>query len=661
MAEQLPRGLLADPMMAQSLASLLATPALDRATLLPVGRRTFTDPGDDITEERSLEFALPGLLYDPLMGAAKVSDMFAGVAPIDPGAMTQFMIDAPVVGGLLGAATGAVPRGAVLGANVFHGGPHRFAPEPDFPHGRPRLDKIGTGEGAQAYGYGFYSADAPGVAKQYKQDLSGFDELVLTTSKGKLRGEALDDVDLEVSKYLELGEKDAGQFKHNTVYYAKKLAEKAGRDDVLKRLDEYGPDARKSYEKNVGTLYKLDIPDADVAKYLDWDKPLSEQPKSVEDALRRMANDIAETGDYDRFEHLALAATRGEHPRGGSTKTITGGELYTDLTSFGRGDTSQQASMKLKDYGIPGLKYFDADSRGVPKADRTRNYVTWDQDVLDRSKMLERDGVTLGANKAPTAALPGLLDDTASRMQRARDMGFDVDAYHGTDAAVTEFMPLAKGRSTKAKSAKKAYWFSDDPETASGYADAATDSKVQSLIDQSYAAERKGDFDSAEKLMADAETLEQGTSLRGQNIIPAKLRGKLKTVDMEGAKYDPDDISLSKILADAESEGFEGVAFKNFSDEAGYGRYNPTTHYAVFDPKNIRSRFAKFDPAKADSADLLAANPATAALPSLLQDRSGNIDQRGLMSRTPRNRNSFPMYSLLGQRLYTATMPDGSI
>ena len=60
-----------------------------------------------------------------------------------------------------------VPAGA-LGANVFHGGPHRWSPEPDFPHGRPRLDKMGTGEGAQAYGPGFYAAEAPGVARTYK-------------------------------------------------------------------------------------------------------------------------------------------------------------------------------------------------------------------------------------------------------------------------------------------------------------------------------------------------------------------------------------------------------------------------------------------------------------------------------------------------------------
>jgi hypothetical protein len=111
------------PSLPRSLANTLSDPALDRATILPVGRRTFTDPGDDITEERSLEVALPGLLYDPLMGAARVSDMFAGAAPVDPDAVTQFMIDAPFAAGVLSAATGAAPKGAVLGANVL---PSRF-------------------------------------------------------------------------------------------------------------------------------------------------------------------------------------------------------------------------------------------------------------------------------------------------------------------------------------------------------------------------------------------------------------------------------------------------------------------------------------------------------------------------------------------------------
>ena len=68
MAKQLPRGLLADP-------------AVQRAMLLPVARRTYTDPGDDITEEQALELAMPGLLYDPMLGMAQTGAMLMGDMP----------------------------------------------------------------------------------------------------------------------------------------------------------------------------------------------------------------------------------------------------------------------------------------------------------------------------------------------------------------------------------------------------------------------------------------------------------------------------------------------------------------------------------------------------------------------------------------------------
>jgi hypothetical protein len=42
----------------------------------------------------------------------------------------------------------------------------------DFPFGRTRMDKIGTGEGAQAYGHGMYVAEAEDVAKGYKDNIS---------------------------------------------------------------------------------------------------------------------------------------------------------------------------------------------------------------------------------------------------------------------------------------------------------------------------------------------------------------------------------------------------------------------------------------------------------------------------------------------------------
>ena len=54
--------------------------------------------------------------------------------------------------------------GGLLGHTVWHGSPHKW----DVPD----ISKVGTGEGAQAYGHGFYSAEAPDVAKQYQEAIA---------------------------------------------------------------------------------------------------------------------------------------------------------------------------------------------------------------------------------------------------------------------------------------------------------------------------------------------------------------------------------------------------------------------------------------------------------------------------------------------------------
>jgi hypothetical protein len=78
-----------------------------------------------------------------------------------------------VSGGLksLGAILGALPDGGAAAthgaaalmhsiiAPLWHGSPHKFE--------KFALDKIGTGEGAQAYGHGLYFAENPAVARSY--------------------------------------------------------------------------------------------------------------------------------------------------------------------------------------------------------------------------------------------------------------------------------------------------------------------------------------------------------------------------------------------------------------------------------------------------------------------------------------------------------------
>ncbi|MGL4556087.1 MAG: hypothetical protein ACRCV5_01190, partial [Afipia sp.] len=62
--------------------------------------------------------------------------------------------------GMAGMIPGA-PKGK--GIRAFHGSPHDFD--------RFDVSKIGTGEGAQAYGHGLYFAESEGVAKSYRDKL----------------------------------------------------------------------------------------------------------------------------------------------------------------------------------------------------------------------------------------------------------------------------------------------------------------------------------------------------------------------------------------------------------------------------------------------------------------------------------------------------------
>jgi hypothetical protein len=229
--------------------------------------------------------------------------------------------------------------------------------------------------------------------------------------------------------------------------------------EVLDELDAADNLIGKKVERSTGAFYELDLPDETIGKMLDWDKPLSEQPESV----RKAINDHV---GYDYVKEAPAAK---------------GSDVYAVL-SMREGD-DKGASKALNSLGIPGIKYLDGTSRSAGEG--TRNFVVFDEQYITP---LKRNGESLQA--ALDAQLPM---DEASRMQRAREMGFDTDVYHGTAEDIAEFDLKRGGNNTKARSAQQAVWLVDDPQVAEGYARyAAEDVPVQTLIDESYAAERRG-------------------------------------------------------------------------------------------------------------------------------------------------------------------------
>jgi hypothetical protein len=233
-----------------------------------------------------------------------------------------------------------------------------------------------------------------------------------------------------------------------------------------------------------------------------------------------------------------------------------------------------------------------------------------------------------GVRAAEKAAdmLGGSLDmSQAARMQRAGEQVYTPTLYHGTAADIEEFNPAQFGGSaTKARSAKLGTWMVDNPEVAGGYARfAAEDVPVQRLLDQAMRAERSGNFNEADRFNVLAENLELGGELRGgggQNIMPLRARGKFFEIDAEGATMsDLDDNQLTDWAQEAKAKGFDGIKINNFSDNVDYGQYMPATHYLVFDPANIRSINAAFDPTKRNSSDLMAGIMGTALTSSALR------------------------------------------
>ena len=250
---------------------------------------------------------------------------------------------------------------------TYHGTPHRFEPTPDNPLGELDSSKIGTGEGAQAYGHGIYIAESRKVGEGYKKALSGYEEPFLQFGDTKITGQKLSDVDLEAFKFLEIGKRDAGQFPHNTVYYAKQAAK--NNPAVLARLEEMGRDVKFGYEKNPGYLYTLDLPDEMIDRMLDWDKPFSQQPENVKKAL--LSNK-----EFNRRIATAIDSY--------GVDKVTGGNIHSMLSG-----KPGEIERTLAQMGIPGIKYLDAGSRGKDGTG-TRNFVVFPGEEK-KVKILKRD------------------------------------------------------------------------------------------------------------------------------------------------------------------------------------------------------------------------------------------------------------------------------
>jgi hypothetical protein len=263
---------------------------------------------------------------------------YHGGRDIAEGAGSGNRLQALLGGGTIGLAAlplGIAPRNLNRIPNpirVYHGSPHRFD--------QPRMDRIGTGEGGQAFGYGLYFAELEPVAREYR--IGQF---------------SLSDPHIQATAYL-----DAAGGNRQTA-----LARLAADMDRLSRHPEYIQSLERAADllrterfRPTGHMYEANL-HARPEQFLDWDRRLADQSEAIRDALRRSGHDV--------LPHE------------------TGESAYHAIANRLLGGNQEQASAALGRFGIPGIRYLDAGSRGVREG--THNYVVWSPEIIE---MLRRYG-----------------------------------------------------------------------------------------------------------------------------------------------------------------------------------------------------------------------------------------------------------------------------
>ena len=283
-----------------------------------------------------------------------------------PAALTTVTPAGPATGGLAKVIDDLVKNRQAIKA--YHGSPHDFD--------QFSLDKIGTGEGAQAYGHGLYFAENEGVARGYKEALSHqgrTDVMPIGLDPGKY-GMTPESAARVANNWFAYQQVNPSEF-----HLFRKTNPTTSTDLLLNDIID-------GKIRPPGRMYEVAIK-ASPDDFLDWDKPLSQQSEKV---------------------RQAVAATGLRFPDNATGKQIHEAIGMRAVTSADPSERAlirkaESASDALKRAGAKGVKYLDAGSRTA--GDGSRNYVVFDDKLVEilRKWGLLPFAVGAGAQQAQTA------------------------------------------------------------------------------------------------------------------------------------------------------------------------------------------------------------------------------------------------------------------
>lgn len=404
------------------------------------------------------------------------------------------------------------PEGDVtMSVRALHASPHSFR----------KFDTafMGKGEGAQAFGWGLYFAESPGVNRMYMDkfgensyqfwkvngknvlikelwkvvpglregDVFRFYEGLNFLESAREHEEDLQDAyEYRKKLYADLAESrktvEQEKFERDIARFTERTQKKKRkeREEDLKRLvewerreledlQEYVRRARLTREwaeagntveqdAAIPSNYRVEL-NVDDSVLLNWDKPFSEQSETVKEAL---AEELAQR--VGCAKEVALESLRMEGRR------FTGKQIYVGICEgFSRDweEGMKKASLALLKAGIKGIRYADGFSRRKAEDEKTYNYVIFDGNDIKITAFADDSTGGEWADYVDGSATFSIREKASIKKKAVADGTF-MKAPNGKDTNLTEDQWLSV-RTVAFKN-----WFGDwehDPENASKVVD----------------------------------------------------------------------------------------------------------------------------------------------------------------------------------------------
>jgi len=263
---------------------------------------------------------------------------------------------------------------------AFHGTPHVFKPKPDAPFGAFEKSKIGTGEGAQKFGHGFYLAESEDVSKfYYRKEIYNHFARDLEDAGVVLDPFYMDDPDFNfdiINQLIKKGITEEGvKIEPRKIKVLKELRDEdwlgfdepsqsilAAFDDVFNKTNNYDlTDSLKKAVADLGRIYKVDIKPKN-EEFLLWDKPIESMPSKVQQIIKGAVDGIR---DFDK-----------SFPK--DVSPLTGKDFYKLLSRSSVIKNQEAASDFLSEMGIPGIRYLEG-GKARKTGEGAHNYVVFSE------------------------------------------------------------------------------------------------------------------------------------------------------------------------------------------------------------------------------------------------------------------------------------------